>query len=613
MSENENELEKELETAADETALDDNSENNKEVEYESNDNWQFEAEAPTLSDDIFASKEYSVDPSALKVEGNYNAVPEAAANTGDVVIKREKVEFSVLAVLVLAIIAVLVFLGIRYNTVPNGKEGRLMNPASVVATVDNYKVSVGMFDYYYANIVNYYEQNAANLGLNTSADYATQYTQDSDGNKISWRAFFEQEAMKEIKNITLYYNAGLKAGLTINKQQQEIIDSYIENAKTSASAQSMSLDQYLQSYYGEYCTEDTLRLFYEQYFISAVYQGYYAAQQSFDEEDADSYFSEHKNDYCYSNCSFLAVEYDATDDTTKAKSQQAINSCMSKITDRDSMIALIPELYKDYIEQDAASAMEYDSSLSKEDAVKQATDSYKGSIDVQLGYDASSGEVYAPFGDDINKWLFSDETEIGEKTYYIDESIGYAYIILKLEKPSLNEDTTYSVRHILIQPKADDEEKQQNLEFTDEQWAEAEKNANAILDEFNSGEKTELSFALLAEDKSEDTASTAAGLSGYYGGLYEGVFKDAMVPQFEKWALDDSRKYADTGIVKTDYGYHIMYFVNQLPSYKSSIISKLKLDAVEKSVEDTDFNIHESVLERTIDQFYASREQTAAQ
>ena len=34
-----------------------------------------------------------------------------------------------------------------------------------------------------------------------------------------------------------------------------------------------------------------------------------------------------------------------------------------------------------------------------------------------------------------------------------------------------------------------------------------------------------------------------------------------MVPTFNDWCFDESRQEGDTGIVKTDYGYHVMYFV----------------------------------------------------
>ena len=59
-----------------------------------------------------------------------------------------------------AVIAVVAVFGVRYYTIPNGKEGKYTNPASVVATVNDQKISIGMFDYY-ASIVSYYEQYAS--------------------------------------------------------------------------------------------------------------------------------------------------------------------------------------------------------------------------------------------------------------------------------------------------------------------------------------------------------------------------------------------------------------------------------------------------------------------
>ena len=36
-----------------------------------------------------------------------------------------------------------------------------------------------------------------------------------------------------------------------------------------------------------------------------------------------------------------------------------------------------------------------------------------------------------------------------------------------------------------------------------------------------------------------------------------------MVDPFDEWCFDDARKAGDTGIVKTDYGYHVMYYVSK--------------------------------------------------
>ena len=50
-----------------------------------------------------------------------------------------------------------------------------------------------------------------------------------------------------------------------------------------------------------------------------------------------------------------------------------------------------------------------------------------------------------------------------------------------------------------------------------------------------------------------------------------------MVSEFNDWIFDPARKAGDTDIVKTTYGYHIMYFVGQGENYRrSQIIDDLK-------------------------------------
>ena len=43
------------------------------------------------------------------------------------------------------------------------------------------------------------------------------------------------------------------------------------------------------------------------------------------------------------------------------------------------------------------------------------------------------------------------------------------------------------------------------------------------------------------------------------GGLYEDVYPGMMVTEFNDWCFAEDRNVADYGIVKTSYGYHIMY------------------------------------------------------
>ncbi len=45
------------------------------------------------------------------------------------------------------------------------------------------------------------------------------------------------------------------------------------------------------------------------------------------------------------------------------------------------------------------------------------------------------------------------------------------------------------------------------------------------------------------------------------GGLYENVYPGQMVANFNDWCFAEGRQAGDTGIVESDYGYHIMYYV----------------------------------------------------
>lgn len=80
--------------------------------------------------------------------------------------------------------------------------------------------------------------------------------------------------------------------------------------------------------------------------------------------------------------------------------------------------------------------------------------------------------------------------------------------------------------------------------------------AQALLDEWKAGEATEESFAALASKHSIDTGSSSNG------GLYSAVPTGYMVENFDAWMFDESRSSGDTGLVKTEFGYHIMYYVS---------------------------------------------------
>ena len=44
------------------------------------------------------------------------------------------------------------------------------------------------------------------------------------------------------------------------------------------------------------------------------------------------------------------------------------------------------------------------------------------------------------------------------------------------------------------------------------------------------------------------------------GGLYEEVYPGRMVENFDAWCFEEGCLSGDTGIVESDYGWHIIYF-----------------------------------------------------
>ncbi len=117
------------------------------------------------------------------------------------------------------------------------------------------------------------------------------------------------------------------------------------------------------------------------------------------------------------------------------------------------------------------------------------------------------------------------------------------------------------VRHILVQVKGGTTAEDGTTTYSDEDWKTCEEDAQAILDAWLAGDKTEESFAALATEKTEDPGSQGTG------GLYQQVYEGQMVPEFNDWCFDENRQYGDYDLVRTSYGYHVMFFVKSEPRW----------------------------------------------
>ena len=143
------------------------------------------------------------------------------------------------------------------------------------------------------------------------------------------------------------------------------------------------------------------------------------------------------------------------------------------------------------------------------------------------------------------------------------------YYIVRFGAAHDNSYALADVRHVLVKFQGGNtNETTGQTTYTDAEKQEAKTEAEKLYNEWlASGKLDEDSFADLAMRYSDDGNASE-------GGLYEGVYPGQMVDTFNDWCFDEDRQPGDHGIVETEYGYHLMFFVgDNEQSYRDYMVS----------------------------------------
>lgn len=404
------------------------------------------------------------------------------------------------------------------------------------------KISAAEFNYYYSaqhQQTAYYEEmyqynygTSIGYDLNTAPDEQNSPYKDEEGNAITWADEFKTAAVSYAQSVIAYYNEAIEAGYELSEDEVAQINETIENYRTEAASANYSLNAYLRESYGAGFNEKAFKKQLEMEIIAQNFAQDKADElnNSFSDEEILKIYNENKNEYNYADVRYYSFAYKtltANEGETKealAERQKAENAkvdaeakaVLEKITDENSMIA----------------------------AVKEAKASDEADL-TTLSKITSYSSLSASTSKEAADWAFDAARVAGDKTVISGEK---GACIVYVVKPSYSMNSV-DVRHCLIQFASEtptDEEKKATK-------AEAEK----LLKDWLAGDKTEESFAAMVKENTDDTGSAETG------GLYAGIrTTDSYVAEFENWSFDESRKAGDTGIIETEYGYHIMYFVS---------------------------------------------------
>lgn len=448
---------------------------------------------------------------------------------------------------------------------------------------NKHSIKVSTYNYYFAMFYNQIQQTKAqyeqygfdeealekqHLNVDFDEKFSKQTTKNDDDETVTWAKYMKEEVTENIKSTYLYYYEAVKANKgkepKITDEQKKEIDEAIGNYKDSAKQYGYTTSAYLTAAMGKGVNEKVFRREAKIAYIAQNYQEKYA-DKLMEKEYTDKEYDKYKKDN-YDDLVSVDVKYFECDTEDDAKAfKKALNADGSNFADLASKYA----------------STDFDKKANK-NAVETTYVGMTRSTLKSVGAAIATADEKKDEKDEDKfsglDWLFSKDRKAGDVK---QSSTSVVYVV----KPVyLSKQHTVSVRHILIAPEEEAKEGEEATtdatQMSAKAWKEAEKKAKKVLDEFKKGEKTADAFADLAKDNSKDGNASD-------GGLYENITPNKMVPTFNAWCFDASRKAGDTAIVKTQFGYHVMYFEGKgdMPVWKYTAQQALASDDGETSKE----------------------------
>ena len=426
----------------------------------------------------------------------------------------------VAGLLVLALIAGILVLALRENDVYYKKQYTTsdfwsgLTKKQVVATMGEYELTNSRLQVFYwmqvYNYVEYYVQQYGDyavyyLGLDLEQPLADQIYREDTG--MTWEQYFLEDAIYTWHRYQALADEAKKAGYQMPADYQKEFAGLRASLEESAKKGGFdSVDAMLQTEMGSSVTFDDYYYYMEVYWLGNLYFDDLTSKLSFTDAEMDAFFEKNKE---------ALAQYGVTKDSGNLVDFRNILVKPVATKDEDGKSVITDEAWQTCLEKAQGILQTWENGDKLEETFAKLA-----STKSQDSYTASNGGLYQYIGK--------------------------------------NDMATVDARHILIMPEGGTKDEAGKITYSDAEWEACRIKAQDLLDQYLAGEKTADAFGALANEHSQDQNGKVTN-----GGLYEDIYVGQMVQPFEQWVFDASRKAGDTGLVKTQYGYHVMYFVDR--------------------------------------------------
>ena len=457
-----------------------------------------------------------------------------------------------------ALLAVVVVVAIVFASVQFINNNGIREKNTVAVTIGDTELSNAQLNYYFVDaafeFADTYGAYASMFGLDLTKPLDQQVVNEETG--ATWADDFVTSAIDNAKATYAVCAAAEAEGFTLSEETlQQIEDSIKDFDVMSAVYGYRNADDYIKAFYGRGASVKGYREYQQMRALAQEYINHYSESRNYTEaelaaaeEGKEAEFSNFSYNYYYVNVNkFLTGgTTDENGNTTYTEEEKA------------EALANAEVAAKALTSGEITSIEEFDAAIANL------------AINADAETPAKSTEfenyAYANVTSIVRDWVTDSSRKAGDMTYVENVSVttnedgtetetvnGY-YAVYFVGRED-NHFPMANVRHILVKPQGGTTDPNTGASvYTEEELAAAKAKAEELLKQWQDGEATEESFAALATENTEDPGSKDNG------GLYEDVYPGQMVTAFNDWCFDESRKAGDTGIVETDYGFHIMFY-----------------------------------------------------